>query len=401
MNLLRVHKPDRFGDVIDRATTLLAERGGAAVHGVELGPLGTFTLRLVSPWFDRRTRRLLGYVELGMEIDEALEAVRELTGFDLFILVSKKYIERTGWEEGMRALGREPDWDRFPGVVMSVQGAPSVPPELAHRLAGGRFEDAAPVLDVLLGRREHRALFLPLRDVAGRHVAQMVLLADVSEDAAQMRRTVLVGATSALAAACALVALFYWLVGQIGARLERDEQELRRLATRDGLTGLYNQRMFYSLLEGEVARARRYGTTVCLLMLDIDYFKRVNDQHGHLAGDAILRGLAALLKREARATDRVCRYGGEEIALILPHTDGDAALLVAERIRAAVETQAHDAGAGRQIPITVSIGVADCPASADSAQALVGAADRALYTAKQAGRNCVRAHVPPQRDTGE
>lgn len=171
-------------------------------------------------------------------------------------------------------------------------------------------------------------------------------------------------------------------------RLKESRAALEALAARDGLTGLYNHRAFYALLADELVRAQRFKRPISLLMLDIDQFKRVNDTHGHQAGDDILKGLSELLSRQARAIDRVCRYGGEEIAIILPETDLDVAANIAERLRAAVEAQPFDCDcAAGSLRITVSIGVASWPAHADNARALVAAADTALYAAKQAGRN--------------
>lgn len=185
-----------------------------------------------------------------------------------------------------------------------------------------------------------------------------------------------------------LAAAFNTMAG----RIESDQATLEQLATHDGLTGLYNHHTFYVLLGDELARAQRFKRPLALLLLDIDYFKRVNDTHGHLAGDAVLRGLGELLGREARAIDRVCRYGGEEITVILPETDLAAAAHFAERLRAAVEAQPFDVNA-TAIRITVSIGVASWPAVGD-AQALIAAADAAMYAAKQAGRNRVICHSP-------
>ena len=177
-------------------------------------------------------------------------------------------------------------------------------------------------------------------------------------------------------------------------KLERDQQTLENMATHDGLTCLYNHRMFHTLLEEELARAKRFNHPVSLLMLDIDHFKHVNDTHGHQAGDAILKGLSDLLVRQARAIDRVCRYGGEEITLILPETDVNGAINIAERLRTAVEQEPFDVGSGRTIHITVSIGAASYPAHATSGEALVSAADTAMYAAKQGGRNRVARYEP-------
>lgn len=184
---------------------------------------------------------------------------------------------------------------------------------------------------------------------------------------------------------------------QLNASLAEKEvlvQSLNELATHDGLTGLYNHREFYALIKDELARAQRFHRPVSLLMLDIDHFKRVNDTHGHQAGDVVLKGLSELLDHQARAIDRVCRYGGEEITVILPETDLDAAVHVAEHLRAAVEAQPFDINAGAPLRITVSIGVASFPAHADNAQALVTSADTALYAAKQGGRNRISRYEP-------
>lgn len=169
---------------------------------------------------------------------------------------------------------------------------------------------------------------------------------------------------------------------------------LNELASRDGLTGLYNHRMFYTLLTEEVADAQRYNRPVTLLMLDVDHFKRVNDKQGHQAGDTVLNTLGELLVHETRAIDRVCRYGGEEIAVILPSISPAAAAAVAERLRAAVETYQFNVGPAAPFSITASIGVASFPVSAHSVQGLVGAADAALYRAKRQGRNSVACYEP-------
>lgn len=180
----------------------------------------------------------------------------------------------------------------------------------------------------------------------------------------------------------------------MAGRLEADQAALEQLAMHDGLTGLYNHHTFYVLLGDELARAQRFTRPVSLLLLDADHFKRVNDTRGHLAGDAVLKGLSELLRRQARAIDRVCRYGGEEIAVILPETELDAAASFAERLRTAVAAQPFDVDAGAPLRITVSIGVASWPTHADGVEALVAAADTAMYAAKQDGRNRTARYEP-------
>ena len=160
--------------------------------------------------------------------------------------------------------------------------------------------------------------------------------------------------------------------------------ETTRLANTDPLTGLYNHRYFYHLLEIEVKRARRYGRPVSLIMLDIDHFKQFNDRFGHLAGDEALRCLAQILRKNSRGVDMVARYGGEEFAIILPETDLAQAAVQAERLRTAAAEQQWPEG-----QLTISLGVAALAADTSKAEDVVRDADRALYQAKAAGRNQV------------
>jgi diguanylate cyclase (GGDEF)-like protein len=171
-------------------------------------------------------------------------------------------------------------------------------------------------------------------------------------------------------------------------------EELEEIAIRDGLTGLYNHKFFYTLLEKEVAREDRYHNTVALLLIDIDYFKHVNDTYGHRAGDTILSALSKRLMTRARTTDYVCRYGGEEIAVILVETNITEAQFIAEELRILIEKEPFLIEDGRYVSITVSIGVSAYREEAKDAALMVSNADNALYRAKESGRNrvCVFEH---------
>jgi two-component system, cell cycle response regulator len=164
---------------------------------------------------------------------------------------------------------------------------------------------------------------------------------------------------------------------------------LRQLATRDELTGLLNRREIDRIVHEEQDRAVRFGHSLALLMFDVDHFKRVNDSHGHPAGDLVLQEVARRLSAHVRNVDRVARFGGEEFAIVLVQTGRSFAVETAHRIRTAIEREAMLAGPALPISITVSAGVAVMPDDARSAGELVSAADKALYAAKTAGRNRV------------
>jgi diguanylate cyclase (GGDEF)-like protein len=167
-------------------------------------------------------------------------------------------------------------------------------------------------------------------------------------------------------------------------------QATRRMAEVDGLTGVCNHRHFKMLLGRETERARTTSQPLALLMADVDHFKRVNDAHGHPAGDAVLRHVAATLARRLRRSDVLARYGGEEFAVLLPGTDARAAAKLAEDLRAEVEREpARLPPPQAPLQVTLSLGVAAMPGDADNELRLLEAADQALYKAKRDGRNRV------------
>ncbi|MCW3490419.1 GGDEF domain-containing protein [Dethiobacter alkaliphilus] len=163
-------------------------------------------------------------------------------------------------------------------------------------------------------------------------------------------------------------------------------QQVTRLSMTDELTGCGNRRMLRQEMEREIPRADRYGRTLAMLMLDIDHFKQVNDTYGHVAGDHILRDLSRLICDNVRDIDLCIRYGGEEFLVILPETDLDGAVAVAEKIRLLVEQSVFSAGESEH-RITVSVGIAVYPKHAITADELIERADSALYQAKKNGRN--------------
>jgi diguanylate cyclase (GGDEF)-like protein len=169
-------------------------------------------------------------------------------------------------------------------------------------------------------------------------------------------------------------------------------EEIYQLATHDMLTELYNRRHFIEMADKEIARALRHRRPLALCIVDVDLFKPVNDRHGHIAGDEVLRQIASLVKQHVRSDDIAARIGGEEFAVMLPESDADVASQFAERLRRAV-ADASFAPGGEAQSITVSIGISTLSATRTSRPSLMAAADAALYRAKDGGRN--RACVEP------
>ncbi|MEP6819316.1 MAG: sensor domain-containing diguanylate cyclase [bacterium] len=175
--------------------------------------------------------------------------------------------------------------------------------------------------------------------------------------------------------------------------------EAERLSQTDDLTKLHNARYLRQFLLNEIRRARRYGSSVAALFLDLDDFKRVNDAHGHLAGSHVLMEMAAVILSSIRDTDAVARYGGDEFVIVLPDTEIELAGTVAERIREKIARHCFNAGRNLRLSLTASFGVAVFPMHASSPQQLIASADTAMYEAKAANKNCIRFSASLSRES--
>lgn len=250
---------------------------------------------------------------------------------------------------------------------------------------GSVYEKGAPMLveDIttvpgLQRRPRYRTKsFIAVPISAGADVLGVVCVADRLDNAAFNR--VDLSNLRALAAPAALALA--------RERARRDADEFARAAVTDPVSGLFNRRYFHERLEEELDRARRQNSTVTLLMIDIDDFKGINDRFGHLAGDLVIRGVGDILKRSVRKFDLCTRFGGEEFAIVMPGSDPENAVPVAERICQRIEGFRTADSELAELRVTASIGMA--VAQGISGRELIARADHALYEAKQAGKNRV------------
>jgi diguanylate cyclase (GGDEF)-like protein len=177
-------------------------------------------------------------------------------------------------------------------------------------------------------------------------------------------------------------ALVIW---DLSADTERANRRWRELSLTDELTGAGNRRYCLHRLNQEIARATRYRHPLALVLIDVDHFKEVNDRHGHDVGDAVLKEMCRVIQSQSRTESALCRYGGDEFAILLPEASWEGGRVYADRIRAAVGRTAFPHGQ----PVTISVGLAAFPDDAPSPEALIKAADNSLYAAKAGGRNRV------------
>ncbi len=394
VNLLRVHQPARHGDAIDRFTMLEAERSGTSFYGMEIGPLGTFTLRYVEPWYTvnrQGASSLIGYVEVGMEVEHLFDEIENMMDTGISIFIEKSLLDQSRWEEGVKMLGRVPDWDRFPNLVSTAFRQEKVSGPLLDQFASkGEGLRIAPA-DMSSGEVDFRVVPVSLRDVRKQHIGYAVAFMDITAKSLAARDQVIIALVFAMIVGLSLFGFFYRLLDSTEKSLIEADAKLRLMATHDGLTGLLNHRMFQSKLEEESQRASRYGKQLAMLMIDIDFFKKVNDSYGHNVGDVVLKRVGALIEDQCRNIDTVCRYGGEEMSVLLPETTLDEGVHAAERIRMHIEREAFEEAGVDGLKVTVSIGVSSFPDHAGTPIELAQSADKALYEAKEGGRNRVVA----------
>ena len=217
---------------------------------------------------------------------------------------------------------------------------------------------------------------------------------DISKIREEMKVNRLLIVAASLLTAFILIAIILVMVSRQKKKLVSAYQTIAEMAVTDDLTRMYNRRHFHSGLDREISRSKRYAHPVSLLMLDIDFFKRVNDTYGHQKGDEVLIGVADTVRSAIRENDIAARYGGEEIAIILPETAIAGAVKCAEKIRKRIEGKKYKADTGDSFNITVSIGVSSIPLKGagkmkKDAKTILKMADDALYMAKASGRNKV------------
>jgi len=225
--LLRVHKPEKRGDLIDRFTALEAERTGKIASGIELGPLSTFTLRVVQPVFEGG--RLVGYVEMGKEIEDILQTIDTQSGNQLAVVIRKEHLNRQTWEDGMHLLGRLPDWDRLPhnAVIYASNGRlPDVFAPWADQTAG-KQANGETSREIAFDGKDWRVSAMPLQDVSGKEVGHLLIMRDITTVKVAFARLMVLGGTGAALLLALLLGFIYVLLHRTDAGIRAQQAALR------------------------------------------------------------------------------------------------------------------------------------------------------------------------------
>jgi PAS domain S-box-containing protein len=245
INLLRVHQPGRYGDRIDRFTTLEAEKTGKIAYGLELGPMGTLTLRVVAPMIVNGKR--IGFVELGEEINHITAKLKKTIGVELIVHLHKKFLHRPGWEAGMKMLGRAYDWDRFPDVVLVEQTLPVNPEALTKFFSEGSRTLGAIDEEIFSQKHRYRCRFLAIKDVQGVEVGNMVIMIDVTGQVTNLYYTMGVIAIFSVFLGGALFFLFRFFLGRVQNQLTTVQQKIIDLEK--DCTRMESEAKFYSVAQ--------------------------------------------------------------------------------------------------------------------------------------------------------
>ncbi|HEA26568.1 MAG TPA: hypothetical protein ENH92_05535, partial [Ectothiorhodospiraceae bacterium] len=241
INLLRVHNPSRYGDRIDRYTTLMAEKSGETSYGLELGVLGTFTLRVVMPWYENDT--LIGFVEIGEEIDHITQKVRDLLNVDIQVFINKKMLNKEEWHNGMAMLGRDGQWDRFPNHIYIPHERGKEPffaNEVTERLSAPTAIIGGSLMDITIPQRRVKAAFMPLYDVQKQRVGELLISIDVSRWLNSIYFLIFISIAIAILANIILISLFMRLAHRTEDELnDANELHIRETAEKSRLQALH------------------------------------------------------------------------------------------------------------------------------------------------------------------
>ncbi|RKY25795.1 MAG: hypothetical protein DRP83_05685 [Planctomycetota bacterium] len=222
---LRIHQPGRYGDKIDRFTAKEAEQTGKTAWGIELGPLGTFTLRVVQPWYNKG--KLIGYLELGEEIEHIITQIQHSLGVDFVIGIDKQFLNREAWEQGQKMMHRRSDWNRFPSFVITNNTMDKISPALMAQIGQGEHEHITSGQEISIAGHDYRMVFHELMDAGHRRVGEMAVLQDFSASHASLIMTIVQISVICVAIGTIIVVFLYFFLGWIQRKYARQSDTIR------------------------------------------------------------------------------------------------------------------------------------------------------------------------------
>jgi diguanylate cyclase (GGDEF)-like protein len=405
LSFLRVHQPTKFGDRMDDIRHIIVDsyQQQEVKTGFEVGRVYAGLRGATPVWTDNESgnKELIGVLEVGTSYQTVLEKISHRTGAGVMVLIKQNLVHATMWPDSIKKQIFKLS-DTSPCYVEAIS-SPQVS-EIVDNCE--QFEDYRTQLRTFTLEyqdKEYAVTHFPHYDYKGtvdlnrQQAGMVIMLSDISDEVAAHQEQLKVNLIYALAGFVIIEILLYLGIvygsRKLNSLIKQQTEEIHQLkefykerSERDGLTGLYNHRCFNERLEQEMNRSGRSGSPLSLLMIDLDNFKAINDNFGHIVGDTVLECIASHIDEVIRSSDFAGRYGGEEFIVALVDTDLSDARAIAQRLIERISSFDCDCLSGKQV--TASIGVTLWNRS-DGLSTFIRQADDALYRAKQLGKNRV------------
>ncbi len=402
-NFLRLHKPEQYGDTIDRFSVLQAEKSGERASGAELGVMGSLTVRVVMPLWDGDTQ--IGYIELGEEIERKARELASMFRVNLILLISKDFLNREGWESGMRMMHRTANWDQFERSVVSLVAPPGgFPVDKLSTFMLPHLPNTDFITELEINDRLYQAAFIPVRDAQKRHIGSLLVLKDFTSRAYGVHNTVFFISTVAFVIGLTLLVMFYFILDQAEKQLARRQQkiiaatqakleiqkaytsEIEYQSLHDALTGLPNRKNLDMQLNRLIQDAEQDGRSYVLMLMDVDRMREINDTLGHDIGDRVLQEVGQRLRDGMTDALVVACLGGNEFAVLLPAPPPELMGISVKRVKQLFSVPITVDGIA--LPVEVTTGVARFPEHGNVSLLLIRCADVAMRQAKALNKRC-------------
>lgn len=393
-NILRVHKKNRTGDIINRYTQMKAENSKQISFGIELGPLGTFTLRVVKPIL--RKQNIIGYIELGIDTNNLVENIKYITSIDSYILIKKELLTKQSWQPGVDRIKKQPDRNRLKHFV-SMQAMDENINDIVDNL---KLNHASLKHTLYISEGNYRkGVIMPLHDAAMHDVGLVIIHRDYSEQYYRKYKTIAVIFTVFIMLGGLLTYYLYKTSKKTETKIRQfkndikselhkraklknlHQEEINHLSLHDILTGLPGRNLFVERLSHDIKLSKRYDKQLILLILDINRLRYVNDTLGHHMGDELLQMVASRLRQSLRESDTVARIGTDEFGIIFPNID---IIHIDNNINKVINIF-ETLFTLKDIPIriNITIGASVFPTHSNDAKSLLQFADIAMRQAKK------------------
>ncbi len=401
-NYLRVHQPERYGDTVDRFSAIKAEESGQLAWGAELGPLGTFTVRVVAPLWDGVQQ--IGYIELGEEIENETSELASKFGVNLALLVSKDFLNQEGWKSGMQMMNRVGEWDQFTHSVTSFAALRDFSADVFKTLMLPHLPSAGDAIELEIEDRFYWRTFIPIMDAGNRYVGGLLVIKNYTSRVHGVRNTVLFLSIIAFVIGSGLLVLFYFVLDQAEKQLMRRQQkvvaateakldmqqahvlEIEYQTLHDALTGLPNRKVLDQRLSVLIQNSKEGEHGYVLMLMDVDRMREINDTLGHDVGDRVLQEVGHRLHDGMADAEIVACVGGNEFAVLLSAPPPELMGISVERVKQLFSVPIIVDGIALSVELT--IGVTLFPEHGDEPLVLIRHADVAMRKAKALNKGC-------------